>query len=208
MRWVVQAVATECKTTFFNVSAATLSSKWRGEGEKLVSFVEVEWTLLSSETDLTPRFDTYSCWPGTMRHPPSSLMRSMPWHHQEERESMKPVGGGLAASASLVLYLLIILPCFLLPTEHRVKTELLVQMDGVAASSTSDEEESPGNVIVLAATNLPWALDEAFRRRLEKRICEEEERFLRKRKSFPHSFFPLWLCDQTSPCPLPATAKP
>ncbi|KAL4512310.1 hypothetical protein ABPG72_005312 [Tetrahymena utriculariae] len=45
---------------------------------------------------------------------------------------------------------------------RRVKTEFLVQMQGVG----NDDQ----GVLVLGATNLPWALDPAIRRRFEKRI--------------------------------------
>ena len=54
-----------------------------------------------------------------------------------------------------------------------MKTELMVQMDGVSATPDDEapEEEGRNNtVIVIAATNMPWELDEALRRRLEKRI--------------------------------------
>ncbi|KAK4153985.1 P-loop containing nucleoside triphosphate hydrolase protein [Chaetomidium leptoderma] len=52
-------------------------------------------------------------------------------------------------------------------SEHssRMKTEILVQLDGLHAGSSDNT-----GVVVLAATNLPWALDPAFRRRFEPRI--------------------------------------
>ncbi|GAX80543.1 hypothetical protein CEUSTIGMA_g7981.t1 [Chlamydomonas eustigma] len=55
---------------------------------------------------------------------------------------------------------------------RRVKTELLVQVDGCHNSATPVEgsDEPPKRVMVLAATNFPWDIDEAMRRRLEKRI--------------------------------------
>lgn len=44
----------------------------------------------------------------------------------------------------------------------RLKTEFLVQMDGLGNDNDG--------VFVLAATNLPWSLDPAVRRRFQKRI--------------------------------------
>jgi len=46
---------------------------------------------------------------------------------------------------------------------RRIKTEFLVQMQGVKNSGAS-------KVLVLGATNVPWELDAAIRRRFEKRI--------------------------------------
>ena len=45
---------------------------------------------------------------------------------------------------------------------RRIKTEILVQMDGVGNDSKG--------ILVLAATNIPWQLDAAIRRRFQRRV--------------------------------------
>ena len=133
---LAKALATQGKTTFFNVSPTTFASKWKGESEKLVRILFEMARFYAPSTIFIDEVDSV----GTKRT-------------DGENEASK-----------------------------KVLAEMLVQMDGISeanseqndsynnSNNNNSKESKPKFVMVLGATNLPWDLDDALRRRFEKRI--------------------------------------
>ncbi|XP_058116888.1 spastin isoform X2 [Anopheles coustani] len=115
---LARAVATECSATFFSISAASLTSKYVGDGEKLVR------ALFAVARELQPSIIFID-------EVDSVLSERSSNEHEATR---------------------------------RLKTEFLVQFDGLPANSEADR------IVVMAATNRPQELDEAALRRFPKRV--------------------------------------
>lgn len=123
---LARAVATESKSTFFAISASSLTSKWHGESEKLVRALFAMAKALAPSIIFVDEID--------------SLLNSR--------------GGGTEHEAS-----------------RRSKTEFLIQWSDLqrAAAGKDTSVGDATRVLVLAATNCPWDIDDAARRRFVRR---------------------------------------
>ena len=152
---LAKALATQGKTTFFNVSPTTFASKWKGESEKLVRILFEMARFYAPSTIFIDEVDSV----GVKRH-------------DGEHEASK-----------------------------KVLSEMLVQMDGISESNSGvngefdNENNKPKFVMVLGATNLPWDLDDALRRRFEKRIYIPLPNSVGRREMFRINFKGIKLSD-------------
>ena len=55
-------------------------------------------------------------------------------------------------------------------SSRRIKTELLIQWSGLSKAAVNESSSTDQRVLVLAATNLPWVIDDAARRRFSRRL--------------------------------------
>jgi len=149
---LARAVATESKSTFFSISASSLTSKYLGESEKLVRALFSLAKALAPSIIFVDEID--------------SLLSSRSGSGEHE-------------------------------ASRRIKTEFLIQWSDLqraaAGREQSDKEKErgdPSRVLVLAATNLPWAIDEAARRRFVRRqyipLPEDETRATQLRTLLGH----------------------
>ncbi|CAF3463966.1 unnamed protein product [Rotaria sp. Silwood1] len=131
---LAKAVASEAKARFFNISASSLTSKYIGEGEKLVR------ALFTAARELQPSIIFIGSLISLI------LVSSCIILFIDEVDSL------LTARKE---------------SEHdamrRLKTEFLIQFDGV---QTNNDDR----ILVLAATNRPFELDDAALRRFPRRI--------------------------------------
>ncbi|OJD38062.1 aaa family atpase [Diplodia corticola] len=128
---LARAVATESKSTFFAISASSLTSKYLGESEKLVRALFQLAKALAPSIIFVDEID--------------SLLSSRSGSSEHE-------------------------------ATRRIKTEFLIQWSDLAKAAAgreqNEKEKEKGDasrVLVLAATNLPWTIDEAARRRFVRR---------------------------------------
>lgn len=124
---LARAVATESKSTFFSLSASSLTSKYLGDSEKLVRALFAVARMMA----------------------PSIIF-------VDEIDSLLGQRSGTADHE----------------TTRRIKTEFLIQWSNLQRAVPPSDDGGSGDasrVLVLAATNLPWAIDEAARRRFVKR---------------------------------------
>ena len=206
---LAKAVASECSCHFLNVSASTLGSKWRGESEKMVRILFEIAAYYSPSTIFIDEIDSIAGARGgsneneASRRVKTELMVQMDGMNSDvshttnitattiannnntsinnnnnsnnsiqvprkssfngTRKASNTKGKGSTTTPTTT------------PTgNRRVSSPERSFQDGEGDEDDSTQvvaaTPSPPMIIVIAATNTPWDLDEALRRRFEKRI--------------------------------------